>query len=77
MSTCNATKPGTCAREDSCQSTIDITLKNARAFEAHDVRLNGLALSGLQMMSGPGRLEFVARPAAKPGTRTSAAASRA
>ena len=48
----------------------DITLKNARAFEAHDVRLNGLPLSGLQMMGGPGRLEFVARPAVKPGSST-------
>jgi hypothetical protein len=45
----------------------DITLKNARGFEAHDVRLNGLALSGLQAMGGSGKLEFVARP--KPGDR--------
>ena len=49
---------------------FDITLKNARGFEAHDVRLNGLPLSGLHMMGGPGRLEFTARPAVKPGART-------
>jgi hypothetical protein len=45
-----------------------ITLKNGRSYEARDVRLNGLPLAGLQMLIGPGRLEFLAVPATALGT---------
>ena len=55
------------AREGTVPKYYDITLKNARGFEAHEVRVNGLPLSGLHMIGGPGRLQFIARPAVKPG----------
>ena len=44
-----------------------ITLKNARNYEARDVRLNGLPLIGLHMLVGQGRLEFLVLPAAPSG----------
>ena len=37
-----------------------ITLKNARSYEARDVRLNALPLADLHMLIGAGRLEFLA-----------------
>ena len=45
----------------------DITLKNSRAYEARDVRLNGLPLTSLHTIVAPGRLEFIALPAAHSG----------
>lgn len=39
-----------------------VTLKNARSYEARDVRSNGIALSSLHSFTAPGRLEFLARP---------------
>ena len=44
-----------------------ITLKNARVYEARDARVNGLPIAGLHMLSGPGRLEFLALPAVPSG----------
>jgi len=44
-----------------------ITLKNARAYEARDVRLDGLPLTNLNTIVAPGRLEFVALPTARSG----------
>jgi hypothetical protein len=44
-----------------------ITLKNAGAYEARDVRLDGLPLTSLHTIVAPGRLEFVALPAARSG----------
>jgi hypothetical protein len=45
-----------------------ITLKNARSYEARDVRLNGLPLADLHMLTVPGRLEFLARETTPLGT---------
>ena len=44
-----------------------ITLKNARTYEAQDVRVNGLPLTGLHMLVGSGRLQFLAFPATQSG----------
>ena len=44
-----------------------ITLKNARAYEARDIRLNGLPLTSLDTIVAPGRLEFMAVPAVQSG----------
>ena len=48
----------------------EITLKNARSYEARDVRLNGLPLNSLHTIVAPGRLEFSALPAAQSGSPT-------
>ena len=58
------------ARKDRCRSPYLITLKNARAYEARDVRVNGLPLTSLNTIVAPGRLEFVALPAARSGPQT-------
>ncbi len=47
-----------------------ITLKNARSYEARDVRLNGLPLNSLHAIVAPGRLEFIGLPAAQSGVPT-------
>jgi hypothetical protein len=44
-----------------------ITLKNARTYEARDVRVNGLLLASLQTLVARGRLECVVLPAARSG----------
>jgi hypothetical protein len=44
-----------------------ITLKNARTYEARNVRVNGHPLVGLHTLVAPGRLECVVLPAAASG----------
>ena len=44
-----------------------ITLKNARTYEARNVRVNGLPLAGLHALVAPGRLECLVLPAAPSG----------
>jgi hypothetical protein len=47
-----------------------ITLKNTRRYQARDVRSNGLPLTSLHTIVGPGRLEFTALQAAQSGAQT-------
>ena len=42
-------------------------MKNARTYEARNVRVNGLPLAGLHTLAAPGRLECIVVPAAASG----------